>query len=150
MWYLLIDKIKPNLLGEPKILLPDISANKCIFVDSGRYYPAHNIYYIISKDHSEEALRILAAILMSEFVRSQITRLSNKMNGGFPRWQSQAIRKLKLPDIREIPNEIKVSLLNAYEVFDFEKINQVVSELLDMSACRNKRKQPVVRQLSFF
>lgn len=149
IWYLLIDKIKPNLQSEPKILLPDISANKRIFVDSGRYYPAHNIYYILSKEHSEEALKLLAAILMSEFVRDQITRLSNKMNGGFPRWQSQTIRKLRLPDIREIPNGIKISLLKAYEIFDLEKINKIVSELLKCPVHRKKTTQPVVRQLSF-
>lgn len=150
IWYLLIDKIKPNLQSEPKILLPDISANKRIFVDSGRYYPAHNIYYILSKEHSEEALKLLAAILMSEFVRDQITRLSNKMNGGFPRWQSQTIRKLRLPDIREIPNGIKISLIKAYEIFDLEKINKIVSELLKCPVHRKKTTQPVVRQLSFF
>ena len=45
-WYATIDPIQPTLLKQEKILLPDISGNKYVFIDKGQYYPTHNIYYI--------------------------------------------------------------------------------------------------------
>lgn len=47
-WYRTIDKIKIETLTTPKIILPDISANKYIQIDEGNYYPHHNLYFIAS------------------------------------------------------------------------------------------------------
>lgn len=80
-----------DLQNTPKILLPDNSGNSLLFIDEGRFYPLHNIYYITGEDIHQ--LKILCSILMSDFVRKQIQRLSNNMNGGYARWQSQNLRK---------------------------------------------------------
>lgn len=80
-----------DLQNTPKILLPDISGNSLLFIDEGRFYPLHNIYYITGEDIHQ--LKFLCSILMSDFVRKQIQRLSNNMNGGYARWQSQNLRK---------------------------------------------------------
>ncbi|MDY0315780.1 MAG: Eco57I restriction-modification methylase domain-containing protein, partial [Bacteroidales bacterium] len=37
-WYKTIDKIKPDLLTKPKLLLPDLTGNKFLFIDPGKYY----------------------------------------------------------------------------------------------------------------
>lgn len=150
VWYALIDKIKPSLLSQPKILLPDISGNKVIFVDEGRFYPAHNIYYITGK--SLEDLKLLAAILMSEFSRNQISEISNKMNGGFPRWQSQALRKLRIPEIGLIPDHVRIEMLDAYSNRDLSRINSLMTEVINSQnnnrICGVKRNAPY--QLSLF
>ena len=128
-WFSLIDNIKHDLLMKPKILLPDISGNKTVFIDRGNYYPAHNIYYVSGSN--AENLELLAAILMSEFVRSQIECISNKMNGGFPRWQAQSIRKLKIPLLSEITSDYRHVLRTAYRHRNFDLINSTVSRIIE-------------------
>lgn len=128
-WYSLIDKVKPTLKSSPKVLLPDISGNSVIFVDEGSFYPSHNIYYVTG--NSKEELYLLAAILMSDFARNQVKCISNKMNGGFPRWQSQTIRKIRLPRVSSIPNEIRRRLLDAYRKYDLKCINAIVDDVVE-------------------
>lgn len=128
VWYSLIDKVKPNLMSQPKILLPDISGNRRIFVDDGSFYPAHNIYYITGKNN--ESLIVLASVLMSDFVKNQVKSISNKMNGGIPRWQSQSIKKIRLPRLSDIEIEITNALVDAYHHCDYGKINSLVDEIV--------------------
>ncbi len=127
-WYATIDPIQPSLQTQEKILLPDISGNKYVFIDKGQYYPAHNIYYITGTD--SRSLRILSALLMSDFVRHQLASLTNHMNGGYPRWQSQYLRKLKIPTINHIPSHIGNTLLKYYETHDICGINCLTDEIL--------------------
>ncbi len=125
-WFKTIDKVNYHLRFEAKIVLPDISGNTYIFIDEGNYYPHHNLYYI--KGGSLDELRILAAILMSDFSKNQLMEFGNKMNGGFPRWQSQNLRKLRLPVIKAIPDLTKVELINAYLSKDLDSINSLITE----------------------
>ena len=125
-WYKTIDRISPDLLSKPKILLPDMSGNTYVFVDDGEYYPLHNIYYIIGS--SSMQLRLLAAFLMSDFVRNQLAAVTNKMNGGFSRWQSQHLRKLRLPRLSTIPAEDVQQLLSLYESRKIASLNKKISE----------------------
>ena len=127
-WYRTIDRIMPVLQTEPKILLPDMSGNTFVFVDEGRYYPLHNIYYITGRPIKE--LKVLAALLMSDFVRAQLASVTNKMNGGFARWQSQHLRKLRLPDIHTMSENDIQALLDGYSRRDIHSINSAVEKIL--------------------
>ncbi len=127
-WYATIDPIQPMLQTQEKILLPDISGNKYVFIDKGFYYPAHNIYYITGKDSYN--LRILSAFLMSDFVRQQLAGLTNRMNGGYARWQSQYLRKLQIPTINHIPCHLVNALLKCYDAHDIRGINRYTEEIL--------------------
>lgn len=135
-WYALIDKVKPDLKDEPKILLPDISGNNVIFVDEGQYYPAHNIYYITGKPLND--LYLVAAILMSDFIKDQISGIANKMNGGLPRWQIQSIKKLRLPKISAIPQNQKSELIHAYLTRNLYQINKSVDRIVSNGAAEKK------------
>lgn len=147
-WYATIDSVSPTLMTKTKILLPDISGNNYVFVDEGNFYPQHNIYYIIGGNLSQ--LRVLAAILMSDFVRKQLKNLTNHMNGGYARWQSQYLRKLRIPVISAISDNLSDKILKYYENKDIEGINNCVDEILS-NECDNKdkrvKKQP--KQLVF-
>lgn len=140
-WYGTIDRITPSLLSQPKVLLPDISGNTFVFVDEGKYYPLHNIYHITG--HSAVQLRILAALLMSDFVRKQLASVSNKMNGGFARWQSQHLRKLRLPDIRSISAENVQLLLDCYHRKDISAINALILKILAAPSKRTIQREYV-------
>lgn len=127
-WYRTIDKVYKHLLSQPKILLPDISANNQIMIDAGHFYPHHNLYYITGDDIDN--LKILSAFLMSDFVVSQLSRLANNMNGGYPRWQSQYIKKLKVPDIYAINTCDSKTLISFYDAKNLSGINSVVNQII--------------------
>ncbi len=126
LWYRTIDRIYPELTKQHKILLPDISGNNYLFIDKGDFYPHHNLYYITCNDI--EKLELLAAILMSDFVKKQLLKFGTKMNGGYPRWQAQNLKKLRIPVIASIPNEIAESIRKAYHEKNHEMINALVTE----------------------
>lgn len=130
-WYKTIDRISPSLLAQPKVLLPDMSGNTFVFVDDGNFYPLHNIYYITG--HSLTILRVLAAFLMSDMVRNQLAAVTNQMNGGFSRWQSQHLRKLRLPDITRIPSDEIQQLLSIYERRDVVMLNTKINQYFAMA-----------------
>lgn len=136
IWYSLIDKVKPQLVSLPKILLPDISGNNIIFIDKGSFYPAHNIYYITG--NSVDDLELLAAILMSKFVKEQIANIANKMNGGLPRWQSQSIKRINIPIISDISLHLRHELIAAYHSRDIKKINLIVEDIVRSESDKNR------------
>jgi adenine-specific DNA-methyltransferase len=123
-WFKTIDKIKPEIQYKPKLLLPDLTGNKLLFIDEGNYYPHHNIYYITSSNIND--LKILASILMSDFVRQQMSQIGIRMNGGLPRFQSQVLKKLKIPNIKFINQNDKNQLINAYDNRNLNPINEIV------------------------
>lgn len=138
-WYKTIDRINPQLRNEAKILLPDMSGNRYIFVDEGQFYPLHNLYYVTG--HNVRKLKILSAILMSDIIRQQIGSITNNMNGGFPRWQSQYLRKLKVPDFLAMDLTSEDQLIQSYDKKDFDAVNRQVCILYDnLAAMQGSRK----------
>lgn len=129
-WYRTIDKIKINLLKVNKILLPDISGNSHIFIDRGNYYPHHNLYFIYGRELSK--LELLSAFLCSQFVRNQLYDFGNLMNGGYLRWQSQTLKKLRLPLLDIIPFPVERKIIQAYRDKDYLEIDSLVGNLLKM------------------
>lgn len=125
-WYKTIDKIKPELLSKPKLLLPDLTGNKFLFIDNGNFYPHHNIYYITADNTS--SLKILASILMSDFIRHQMSQIGIRMNGGLPRFQSQVLKQLKIPNIQGLSKTDIDELIKAYDRQDLETLNHIINK----------------------
>lgn len=146
-WYKTIDRIVPSLKDTPKVLLPDISGNQLIFVDEGKYYPQHNLYYITGG--SIRQLQLLSAMLMSDYVKGQLLSITNCMNGGYPRWQSQYLRKLLMPDINAIEEDLATQLLSAYHRFDLNGVNETVDMILSRPRQKSLRKHVPMQQLEF-
>lgn len=136
-WFRTIDRITPSILSLPKILLPDLTSNTRILVDEGRLYPAHDIYYITGDP--VKALQMLSAILMSDFVSRRLSVITNKMNGGFKRWQSQFLHKLLAPDVTRISGQSSSELLQAYAEDDSARINHVVNQIVEADAAGASR-----------
>lgn len=148
-WYKTIDRISPTLMRQPKVLLPDMSGNTCVFVDDGHYYPMHNLYYITGRPAPQ--LRLLAAILMTDFVRQQLAAVTNQMNGGFPRWQSQHLRKLRIPCLNDMPQDYVQAILDGYERKDLTAINQQLATWLAQRphSSSSRRAAPTQQHLQF-
>lgn len=143
-WYRTIDKLHPDLLARPKILLPDMTANRYVFIDRGNYYPTHNIYYITGVDYDQ--LQVLGALLMSDEIMEQLSSVTNCMNGGFVRWQSQHLRKLLIPDIRQMDEGDKMQLVHAYQAADYQGINRIARKLFSSSMRHNDNSHRARRQ----
>lgn len=125
-WYKTIDNIKPDLLSKPKLLLPDIAGMNRLIIDEGKYYPHHSLYYITSESISE--LKILACILMSDFIREQLSQIGICMNGGLPRFQSQTLKKLRIPDLNRLEAYDKFELIEAYDNIDYPQMNKIIKK----------------------
>lgn len=125
-WYKTIDKIKPDLQKKNKLLLPDLSGCKFLFIDEGNYYPHHNIYYIT---HPElDKLKILACVLMSDFIKNQLSQIGIRMNGGLPRFQTQTLKKLRVPQLTKLSTSDRNKLIESYENRNLGNINEVVNK----------------------
>jgi len=95
-WLRTIDRINYAVLRSPKVLMPDIQPGGVAALDSeGRYYPHHNVYYVISDGWD---VRALCTIMRSSFVTEQVKKVSVAMRGGSIRYQSQNLRQIHIPD----------------------------------------------------
>lgn len=127
-WYKTIDKIKFSLLWQKKLLLPDTSSNEVIMLDQWKYYPHHNLAYITHSD--DKRLKVLWALLCSDFWKNQMRKAWNLMNWGFIRWQIQNLRKIDLPNIEELPEIDKENIVQAYDSWSINSINLAISSAL--------------------
>ena len=93
-WYRTIDRIWPALRATPKLVIPDIQRGGVIGLDSGEYYPHHNLYWITSDVWD---LRALMTLLRSTHVLTQVRAHSVQMRGGSVRYQAQTLRRVHIP-----------------------------------------------------
>jgi hypothetical protein len=143
-WYRTIDRIYPELTSQPKILLPDMSGNNRIFIDNGKFYPLHNIYYITGP---AEQLPVLAAMLMSNDVQEQLSSLTNAMHGGYTRWQSQHLRKLQLPVLSAISTDTANAFREGFIDGDLVTINSKMKLVKNQKVERHEKKRHKEQEL---
>ncbi len=124
-WYKTIDKIKLELIKTPKLLLPDLAGSKFLFIDIGKFYPHHNVYYITHKDI--DCLKILACLLMSDFMKKQLAQIGIRMNGGLPRYQAQTLKKVRIPILENLSKNNIRELIKAYDTRNFDVMNAIVN-----------------------
>lgn len=99
-WYKTIDRITPRLTWQPKLLIPDIKGNgDAIGYDEGKLYPHHNLYYITSKEWN---LRALQALLRSGIALLFVKAYSVKIGGGYLRFQAQNLKRIRMPEWKDI------------------------------------------------
>lgn len=70
------------------------------------------------------------------------------MNGGYPRWQSQYLRKLVMPDVNAIEESLAERLLGAYQAFDMTRLNDTMSAIVSAPRAKSRRRQPHAQQLT--
>ncbi|MCE1165882.1 MAG: Eco57I restriction-modification methylase domain-containing protein [Bacteroidetes bacterium] len=128
-WYKTIDNIKHDLLSMPKLLLPDFSGMKKLLIDEGNFYPHHSLYYIIGENIPK--LKILACILMSDFIKEQVSQIGIRMNDGLPRFQAQTLKKLRIPIIKKFDEIDRNSLIEAYDNSNYELVNNIMTKYFE-------------------
>ena len=129
-WYRTIDRIKSDLLTTPKLLIPDIKGEPVIALDSGKYYPHHNVYYITS---GEWDLRALRMVLLTGIAKLFVSSYSVKIRGDYMRFQAQYLRKIRLPNWKEVPESVKQDLIKAHENNDMPLAETSIRRLFSLT-----------------
>ena len=93
-WYRTIDRVDPGLQSRPKLLLPDLKAAAHPVLDTGGFYPHHNLYYVVSDKWD---LEVLGGLLLSDIANLFVGAYCVKMRGGTYRFQAQYLRKIRVP-----------------------------------------------------
>lgn len=130
-WFRTIDRIYPELVKVPKLLIPDIKGSANIVFEPGLHYPHHNLYYVISTDWD---LRALQSVLTSGIARLFVATYCTEMRGGFLRFQAQYLRRIRIPLWKNVPRDLRSSLRRAAETGDVEAANVATYVLFGLSA----------------
>ncbi len=129
-WYRTIDRIYPELVRQHKLLIPDIKGEATVVLDSGRYYPHHNLYYITSDVWD---LRALQTVLRSSITVMTVAAYCTRMAGGFLRFQAQYLRRIRLPNWERVPDALRHALIAAAEESDRTAVDAPVVTLYNLS-----------------
>ena len=129
-WYRTIDRICPELVTKPKLLIPDIKGDAHIIYDKGQFYPHHNLYYIVSKDWDLQALK---SVLASGIARLFIEAYSTRMHGDCLRFQAQYLRRIRVPLWSDVPKDLRRKLKLAAIKNDVNMRQEAVSQLYSLS-----------------
>jgi len=130
-WYRTIDRIYPELVKKPKLLIPDIKGDAHIVYEEGNFYPHHNLYYIVSDEWDLQALRV---VLLSGIARLFIEAYSTRMHGNCLRFQAQYLRRIRLPRWDTVSADLRQTLRLVAENNDLAAREEAVSELYKLSA----------------
>lgn len=114
-WYRTIDRVHSDLQGRPKLLLPDIKAASHPVLDDGRFYPHHNLYFVVSDQWD---LEVLGGLLLSDVANLFVGAYCVKMRGGCYRFQAQYVRRIRVPDPATITRSDRCALATAFRARD--------------------------------
>lgn len=130
-WYRTIDRITPAIAKKHKLLIPDIKGQAHVVYEDGKLYPHHNLYYVTADQWD---LKALQAVLLSSVTKLFIATYSTKMHGGFLRFQAQYLRRLRLPQWRDVPTKVRTALMEAANARDLRACDTAVFALYGLSA----------------
>jgi len=121
-WFRTIDRLHRDLVGEPKLIIPDIAGSTEVFLETGKSYPHHNLYFITSKSWD---LEVLGGLLSSQVALFFVWSYAIKMRGGYLRFQAQYLRKIRLPEPDSLPEKLKTEIAKAFCDRDFISLDRL-------------------------
>jgi hypothetical protein len=124
-WFRTIDKLHADLTARPKLLIPDIAGATEVALDPGRYYPHHNLYYVVSGDWD---LEVLGGLLSSRVALFFIWSYATKMRGGYLRFQAQYLRRIRVPAPDSLSAQLKSRIAAAFQTRDFAELDDLALE----------------------
>lgn len=130
-WFRTIDRVYPEMVSVPKLLVPDIAGSNEVVFDEGRFHPHHNLYFITSDVWDME---VLGGLLSSKVALFFIWSYAVKMRGGYLRFQAQYLRRIRLPAPGELPERLQSSIRAAFRRRDFQKLDDLALKAYGLSA----------------
>ena len=129
-WYRTIDRIDPELQARPKLLLPDLKSAAHPVLDTGDFYPHHNLYYVVSDKWD---LEVLGGLLLSDIANLFVGAYCVKMRGGTYRFQAQYLRKIRVPAADAIDAATATVLAETFRRRDRATATAAAAELYGIS-----------------
>ncbi len=121
-WFRTIDRVYPELVSKPKLLIPDIAgANEVVF-EAGHYYPHHNLYFIISDVWEME---VLGGLLSSRVALFFVWSYAVKMRGGYLRFQAQYLRRIRVPRPESLSLKLQNEIKCAFRARNFAELDEL-------------------------
>ena len=130
-WFKTIDRVYPEMVSMPKLLIPDIAGANEVVYDPGGYYPHHNLYFILS---TRWDLEVLGGLLSSRVALFFVWSYAVKMRGGYLRFQAQYLRRIRVPMPESIPERLCNSIRKAYRNRDFKRLDDLAVEAYGLSS----------------
>ncbi len=130
-WYRTIDKVKYEIIDEPKLLFPDMKSYSAPVLELGRHYPHHNLYYVTSKGWD---LSVLGGLLLSKVAESFVRAYGVEMRGGTLRFQAQNLRQICVPNPETLSNELADQLSLAFRTRDTDLATAASCEAYGLSS----------------
>lgn len=121
-WFRTIDRVYPELVGVPKLLIPDIAGSNEVVYDEGNYHPHHNLYFVTSDSWDME---VLGGLLSSKVALFFVWSYAVKMRGDYLRFQAQYLRRIRLPNPKHIPKTVTNAIRAAFRQRDFVKLDEL-------------------------
>lgn len=129
-WFRTIDRVYPELAKKPKLLIPDIAGSNEVTFDPGRYYPHHNLYFIISDSWD---LEVLGGLLSSRVALFFVWSYAVKMRGGYLRFQAQYLRRIRLPSPDSLSSKQRMKIKTAFRNRDFKRLDDLALKAYGLS-----------------
>lgn len=130
-WFRTIDRVYPELVEKPKLLIPDIAGSNEVVYDDGKYHPHHNLYFVTSAMWD---LEVLGGLLSSKVALFFVWSYAVKMRGGYLRFQAQYLRRIRVPDPASLSVALKKKIRAAFRTRDFEKLDALALQAYGLAA----------------
>jgi hypothetical protein len=110
-WHRTIDKVHEELLAKPKLLIQDMRTTINPVLEPGGHYPHHNLYYVVSDFWDME---VLGGLLLSRVAQAFIEAYGVRMRGDTLRFQSQYLKRIRVPDPDSLDESTREALRSAF------------------------------------
>lgn len=124
-WFRTIDRVYPQLVRVPKLLIPDIAGSNEVVLEEGHYHPHHNLYFVTSERWD---MQVLGGLLSSRVALFFVWSYAVKMRGGYLRFQAQYLRRIRVPAPEVIPGKLAKAIASAFRERDFTRLDQLALE----------------------
>ncbi len=128
-WFRTIDRVYPELVVRPKLLIPDIAGSNEVAFDAGGYHPHHNLYFVTSNVWD---LEVLGGLLSSKGALFFVWSYAVKMRGGYLRFQAQYLRRIRVPKPESLTSSLKKQIRGAFRARDFGKLDTLALRAYDL------------------
>ena len=99
-------------------------------LDTGGFYPHHNLYYVVSDKWD---LEVLGGLLLSDIANLFVGAYCVKMRGGTYRFQAQYLRKIRVPKPDAIDAPTAAVLAHAFRHRDRAAATDAAAALYGIS-----------------
>lgn len=132
-WHKTIDRVNFDLLYRPKLVFQDMKGKATPVFHEGGLYPHHNLYWAVAEDDSWD-IQVFGGLMLSEVVEAQVAAYCVKMRGGTLRFQTQYLRRVRVPHPKDIHPETAEALKKAFQERDREAATRAALDAYGMDA----------------